>query len=64
MADYTVEVTYKVRHLLKVGVDSPESALSFADELVSENTDWNDMKYDTLISEYTSIVKENVNAKV
>jgi hypothetical protein len=62
MADYTVEVTYKVRHLLKVGADSPESAEVFADELVSENTNWNDMKYDTLISEYTSIVKENVNA--
>ncbi len=62
MADYMVEVTYKVRHVLKVGTDSPESALSFAEELILENTDWNDMKYDTLISEYTSIVKENVNA--
>jgi len=62
MPDYTVEVTYKVRHLLEVGTDSPESAESFADELVLENTNWGDMKYSTLISEYTSVVKEKTNA--
>ena len=51
MPDYTVEVTYKVRHLLKVGTNSPESAESFADELILENMKLGDMKYDTLISE-------------
>jgi len=62
MPDYTVEVTYKVRHLLEVGTDSTESAESFADELVLENTNWGDMKYSTLLSEYTSVVKEKTNA--
>ena len=59
MPDYTVEVTYKVRHLLKVGTNSPESAESFADELILENMKLGDLKYDTLISEYTSTVKED-----
>jgi hypothetical protein len=64
MANYTVEITYKVRHLLRIGTDSPESATSFADNLVLENRNWNDMEYDTLISAYTSTVKENADAKV
>jgi len=59
MPDYTIEVTYKVRHLLKVETSSPESAESFADKLIVENMKLSDLKYDTLISEYTSIVKED-----
>ena len=62
MPDYTVEVTYKVRHLVKVETNSPESAESFADELILENMKLGDLKYDTLISEYISIVKEETNA--
>ena len=62
MPDYTVEVTYKVRHLLEVGTDGPDTAESFADELVLANTNWGDMKHSTLISEYTSVVKEKTNA--
>jgi hypothetical protein len=62
MADYTVEVTYKMRHLIKVKADSPELAEVYVDELILENTNWDDGKYDTLVSEYTSIVKENANA--
>jgi hypothetical protein len=62
MPDYTVEVTYKVRHLLEVGTDGPDTAESFADELVLANTNWGDMKHSTLLSEYTSVVKEKSNA--
>ena len=62
MSRYKVEVTYQVRHLLDVSTDSPESAESFADELILENMKLGDLKYDTLISEYTSIVKEDTNA--
>ena len=64
MPDYTVEVTYKVRHLLEVGTDGPDTAESFADALVLENTNWGDMKHSTLLSEYTSVVKEKTHAKV
>jgi hypothetical protein len=62
MPNYTVEVTYKVRHLLEVGTDGPDTAESFADELVLANTNWGDMKHSTLLSEYTSVVKEKSNA--
>ena len=62
MSRYKVEVTYQVRHLLDVSTDSPESAEKFADELVLENTNWNDMQNHTYISAYTSKVKETVNA--
>jgi hypothetical protein len=56
MSDYKVVITYKVRHVLKVGTDSPESAESFADELIAEHVNWNELEYDTLISEYSSTV--------
>ena len=62
MPDYTVEVTYKVRHLLEVGTDGPDTAESIAEELVLANTNWGDMKHSTLLSEYTSVVKEKSNA--
>ena len=56
MSNYKIVITYKVRHVLKVETDSPESAKLFADELIAEHVNWNELAYDTLISEYSSTV--------
>jgi len=58
MTEYKVVATYKVRHLLVVDADTPESAEEVMDTLVAK-IDWSEPLGGTTISAYSTEVEES-----
>ena len=54
---YEVIATYKVRHRVIVEASSPEEAANIMDDL-NNQVDWNSSNMDTLLSEYSTEVKD------